>query len=171
MEKLSLLNEWLGRAIAWLTLAMVLVTAGIVLARYGFDSGSIAVQESVIYLHAMVFLLGAAFTLKRGGHVRVDILYQRLGERGRAWVDLLGTVLLLLPVAGFIVWVSWSYVSDSWGLLEGSREAGGLPGVFLLKSLIVAFAVLMILQGVAEIARAIRRLRGEPVGPRGGRAR
>lgn len=163
MEKIAQiidqLNEWTGRLTAWLTLAMVAVTFAVVVMRYLFDLGSIALQESITFMHAMVFMLGAAYTLRHEGHVRVDIFYSRLGERGRAWVDLLGVLFLLLPVTLFISWVSWEYVSSSWALLEGSREAGGLPGVFLLKSLIPLMALLLLLQGLAMGLRAFCVLR------------
>ncbi len=154
------LNEWIGRAVAWLTLAMVLVTCTVVILRYAFNSGSIALQESITYLHALVFMLGAAYTLRHDGHVRVDIFYRKFGQRGRAWVDLLGALLLLLPVCGFILWVSWDYVASSWALREGSQEVGGLPLVYLLKSVIPAMAILMILQGIAQALRSVLVLQG-----------
>jgi TRAP-type mannitol/chloroaromatic compound transport system permease small subunit len=155
------LNERVGQAVAWLTLFMVLITFAVVVLRYVFDLGWIAMQELVTYLHATVFLAGAAFTLRHEGHVRVDILLQGLSPRGQAWVDLFGTLLLLLPVCGFIAWVSWDYVLQSWGLWEGSRETGGLPGVYLLKSLILVMAGLLLLQGVAIALRCVLFLRGE----------
>ena len=134
---LEALNDWVGRAVAWLTLGMVLVTFVVVLLRYAFDLGWIAMQESVTYMHGLVFMLGAAYTLRHNGHVRVDIFYRKFGVRGRRWVDLLGTLLLLIPTCLFIAWMSWHYVSVSWEVHEGSREAGGLPGVFLLKTLLL----------------------------------
>ena len=154
------LNEWTGRITAWLTLAMVAVTFMVVVMRYLFDQGSIALQESITFMHAAVFMLGAAYTLRHEGHVRVDIFYSRFGARGRAWVDLLGVLLLLMPVTLFITWISWEYVASSWSLLEGSREAGGLPGVFLLKSLIPLMAILLLLQGVAMGLKALCVIRG-----------
>jgi TRAP-type mannitol/chloroaromatic compound transport system permease small subunit len=154
------LNEWIGRAIAWLTLAMVVVTFTVVLFRYLFNTGWIAMQESITYMHALVFMLGAAYTLRHDGHVRVDIFYQRFGSRGRAWVDLLGTLLLLLPFMLFIAWVSWEYVAISWELEEGSREAGGLPGVYLLKTAIPLMALSVLLQGGALALRATLVLLG-----------
>jgi len=154
------LSEWTGRAIAWLTLGMVLVTFAVVLLRYLFNTGWIAMQESITYMHALVFMLGAAYTLSHDGHVRVDIFYQKFGPKGRAWVDLLGTLLLLLPVTVFIAWVSWEYVAASWELKEGSREAGGLPWVYLLKTAIPLMAVLMLLQGVSLALRAVLVLQG-----------
>lgn len=154
------LNEWTGRLTAWLTLGMVAVTFTVVVMRYLFDLGSIALQESITFMHATVFMLGAAYTLRHEGHVRVDIFYSRFGARGRAWVDLMGVLFLLLPVTLFITWISWQYVASSWSLLEGSGEAGGLPGVFLLKSLIPLMAILLLLQGVAMGLRALCVLRG-----------
>jgi TRAP-type mannitol/chloroaromatic compound transport system permease small subunit len=154
------LNERVGRAVSWLTLLMVVVTALVVVLRYAFDVGWIAMQESVTYMHAVVFMLGAAFTLKHHGHVRVDIFYRKLGFRGRAWVDLLGGLVLLLPMSVFIAWVSWDYVASSWQVMEGSREAGGLPGVFLLKALILAMPALMVLQALAGVLRDLLIIRG-----------
>lgn len=155
-------SEWTGRGVAWLTLAMVAVTFAVVVLRYLFNVGWIAMQESVTYLHALVFMVGAAYTLKHDGHVRVDIFYRRMPPRGRAAVDLAGTCLLLLPVCVFIFWASWDYVAGSWSLLEGSREAGGLPGVFLLKSVIPLMAGLLAVQGVALALRSLLLLTGHP---------
>ena len=149
------LNEFLGRAVSWLSLLMVVVTFVIVVLRYAFDLGWIWLQESVVYMHAALFLVGAAYTLKHEGHVRVDIFYRKLGERARAWVDLGGVLLLLLPVCLFIFSVSWEYVMQSWALHEGSREAGGLDGVYLLKSLILLMAGLLVLQGVSQAIRSL----------------
>ncbi len=150
---LEALNEWVGRALSWLALLMVLVTFGVVVLRYAFDMGWIAMQESVTYMHAILFLGGAAYTLKHHGHVRVDIFFHRFSRRGQAWVDLLGSLFLLIPVSLFIAWVSWDYVASSWELFEGSREAGGLPGVYLLKTMIPAMSGLLILQGLANALR------------------
>jgi TRAP-type mannitol/chloroaromatic compound transport system permease small subunit len=152
------LNETVGRIVAWLTLAMVLVTFAVVVLRYGFSLGSIAIQESVSYMHALVFMLAAAYTYRHDEHVRVDIVYRRLSERGRAWVDLGGTLFLLLPVMGFIFWSSLDYVTAAWGLREGSREAGGLPFVYLLKTALVVMPALFALQGLATICRCISML-------------
>lgn len=153
--------EATGRIIAWLTLCMVLITFSVVILRYLFQTGSIALQESVSYLHACVFMLGAAYTLKHDGHVRVDILYQRFSARTRAWVDLLGTLLLLFPVCLFILFSSLEYVTSSWSIQEGSREAGGLDGVFLLKTTIPVMAVLLLLQGSSIILHKVLLLRGD----------
>ena len=160
IRRLEVTAEWLGRMVAWATLLMVLITFLVVMLRYLFDTGWIAMQESVTYLHAAVFMLGAAYTLKHGGHVRVDIFYQRLSLRGKAWVNLLGTLLLLYPLSTYIFVVSWDYVVESWQVLEGSREAGGLPGVFLLKTLILILPVTLLLQGTALLLKSLRVVTG-----------
>ncbi len=161
-SRLDAVSEWIGRTIAWLTLGMVLVTLLIVALRYLFNSGSIALQETVIYMHAAVFMLAMGYTLRHDGHVRVDLIYNRLGPKGQALVDLLGTLLLLIPFALFIIWVSWGYVANSWALLEGSRETGGLPLVWLLKGVIPLMGVLLITQGVSQALRAWQVLRNHP---------
>ena len=159
-RRLGLVNEWIGRGVAWLTLLMVIITFSVVVLRYGFNLGSIAMQESIIYLHALNFMLGAAFTLKHDAHVRVDIFYQKMGPRGRAWVDLLGTLLLLMPVCGFIFWSSWDYVAAAWAVREASGEAGGLPFVYLLKSILLLMPGLLILQGIVIILKSLLILGG-----------
>ncbi|MDH3948210.1 MAG: TRAP transporter small permease subunit [Gammaproteobacteria bacterium] len=160
-RRLGLVNEWIGRGVAWLTLLMVVITFTVVVLRYGFDMGSIALQESIIYLHALNFMLGAAFTLKHDAHVRVDIFYQKMEPRGRAWVDLLGTLLLLMPVCGFIFWSSWGYVADAWAVGETSGEAGGLPFVYLLKTILLLMPSLLMLQGLVIIMKAILIMGGK----------
>jgi TRAP-type mannitol/chloroaromatic compound transport system permease small subunit len=154
------INERLGQAISWLSLLMVLVTVTVVVLRYVFGLGWIWLQESVTFMHAALFLVGAAYTLKHEGHVRVDILYRKFSERGRAWVDLIGTLTLLLPVCLFIFFISWEYVAKSWDLFEGSREVGGLDGVFLLKSLILVMALLLVLQGLSMAVRSLSLILG-----------
>lgn len=156
--KLEQFINKVGQAVSWLVLAMVLITFSVVLLRYLFDTGWIALQESISYLHSIVFLLGAAYTLQQNGHVRVDIFYDRLSDKGKAWVDLLGHLFILMPVMIFIIWVSWPYIADSWRVTESSREAGGLPGVYLLKSLILMMAGLLILQAVAMIMQALLKI-------------
>ncbi|MEJ2467115.1 MAG: TRAP transporter small permease subunit [Candidatus Thiodiazotropha sp.] len=157
------INEVLGSAVSWLSLLMVLVTFIIVVLRYAFDLGWIWLQESVTFMHAALFLIGAAYTLKHEGHVRVDIFYRKFTPRTRAWVDLGGALFLLLPVCLFIFSVSWGYVVQSWELNEGSREAGGLDGVYLLKSLMLVMAGLLVLQGLSQaMRRLISLLQGVP---------
>lgn len=149
-----------GRAVSWLSLLLVLTTFIVVVLRYLFDTGSIALQESTTYLHACIFLIGMAYTLQQDAHVRVDIFYNRCSVITRAWIDLFGTLFLLLPFMLFISWISWPYISDSWSVLEGSREAGGLHGVFLLKSLILVMSALLSLQALTQIARNIETILG-----------
>ena len=140
---------------------MVIVTCAVVLARYVFGVGSIALQESVMYMHGIVFMLGIAFTLKEQGHVRVDVLHEKFSRRTRTLIDITGTVLFLLPVSIFILLTSLDYVSFSWSLRESSAQPGGLPGVFLVKTLIPVMAALLALQGIAEILRDIVSLTGQ----------
>ncbi len=158
---LDQLSEWTGRVLSWLTLLMVLVTFAIVVMRYLFEVGNIALQESVIYMHSFVFLLAAAYTLKHDGHVRVDIFYRPKSEKHKAIVNLFGTCCLLLPVTGFIFYISWEYVATSWALREGSQEAGGLNFRYILKSSLLLMPALMILQGIAELLRNILVLTGQ----------
>ncbi|MEO1897018.1 MAG: TRAP transporter small permease subunit [Cycloclasticus sp.] len=154
-------NQAISNAVAWLTALMVFTMFGIVVLRYGFNIGSIAAQESITYMHGLVFMLAIAHTLKINGHVRVDILYQRWGKKGQAWVNFLGSIFLLLPVCLFIMFISWEYVSTSWSYFEGSREAGGIDAVFLLKSLIPLMAILLLLQGISEALKALCILKGK----------
>lgn len=142
-----------GKTIAWLTLAMMLISCLVVALRYGANIGSIALQESVTYMHVTVFLLGCAFTLRRDGHVRVDIFYRKLSTRQKALVNLIGGLLLLLPLCLFILFSTWDYVLQSWYRMEVSPEPGGLPFVYLLKTLMPVMAVSLFFQGVAETLR------------------
>lgn len=158
VSALDALSEWTGRLISWLTLTMVVVTFTIVVMRYLFNIGNVALQESVVYMHSFVFLIGAAYTLKHDGHVRVDIFYRPMSERGKAWINIIGTLFLLFPVCGFILFISWDYVAESWRLMEGSQEAGGLDFRYLLKSALVVMPILMILQGIGELLRCILTL-------------
>jgi TRAP-type mannitol/chloroaromatic compound transport system permease small subunit len=157
---LARVAESVGNTAAWLALALVLVTFAVVVLRYLFQVGWIAMQESILYLHASLFLLGAAYTLKKDGHVRVDIFYRGFTARRKALVDLLGSLFLLLPVCSFLLWVSWDYVASAWALREGSPESGGLPFVYLLKTLIPLAALLLILQGVSQALTSLGTLSG-----------
>ena len=157
-------TEWVGGIASWLALILVMTTGLVVLLRYAFQSGSIPLQESLIYINAVLFTLGAAFTLKRDGHVRVDIFYSRLSRRKQASVNLGGTLLFLLPVCGFILWSSWDYVSLSWQIRERSAETSGLPIVYLLKTTILLLAAFLLWQGVAEVLKAVAVIRGGPGG-------
>jgi len=159
-DRIDRLNTAIGRAASWCALAIVLIGFAVVLLRYVLGLGSIWLQESILYAHAALFLLAAAWTLREGGHVRVDVFYADASPRTKAWVDLLGALFLLLPFCVAIVWFSLPYVERSWAILERSRESSGLPLVFLLKTLISIFALLLALQGLAQIVRAITVLRG-----------
>jgi TRAP-type mannitol/chloroaromatic compound transport system permease small subunit len=158
LQWIDSLNNFLCRLVSGFTLLMVLITFLIVVLRYGFNLGWIAMQESVMYLHAMVFLLGAAHTLRVNEHVRVDIFYRRFSPKKQAKVDIFGGLLLLMPVNIFIFMVSFEYVMRSWRVMETSQEAGGMPAVFLLKTLILIFPLTMLLQGIAEVVRNVARL-------------
>ncbi|MFG3502252.1 TRAP transporter small permease subunit [Pseudomonas sp. NPDC047963] len=147
-------NARFGQACAWLTLFLVLGTAVVVVLRYGFGIGATALQEAVLYGHALVFMGAAAWVLQRNGHVRVDIFYQRFTPRYQALVEVLGTLLFLLPVCLFLGWASWDYVANSWATLEGSSESGGLKFVYLQKSIILVLVICLILQGISEIIKA-----------------
>lgn len=163
---LDAINELIGTSVAWLTLVMMFITCIIVVTRYVFNLGSIALQESVMYLHGIVFMLGIGYTLKHRGHVRVDILYARFSIKTRAIIDCLGTVVFLFPLGLFLLIGSLNYVSFSWSLTEGSAQPGGLPGVFALKTLIPVMALLLLLQGLAELGRSISILSGSSSEPR-----
>jgi len=143
-----------GVTVAWIVVAIVLVQFTVVVMRYVFGVNFIALQETVLYGHALIFMLASAHTLVQGGHVRVDIVYANLGPRGKAWVDLLGTVFFLIPLMLLILNTSWDYVAISWRNLETSRESSGLQWVYLLKSVILIFAAMMLLQGIGLAGRA-----------------
>ena len=158
-DKISIVS---GRITSWLTLVMVVVTVIVVVMRYVFDAGAVWLQESVVWMHAVVFMVGAAYTLQQDEHVRVDIFYRNMGERRRAWIDLLGTLLFLLPLCVFLGYKSWDFVVVSWHLAESSREPGGMPYPFvpLLKSVLLVMPLLLVLQGLSMLIRALQVLRG-----------
>ncbi|MEX2488165.1 MAG: TRAP transporter small permease subunit [Pseudomonadales bacterium] len=151
-------SERTGTSVAWLTILMMLITCVVVLARYAFDIGSIALQETIVYLHGIVFMLGIPYTLKNRGHVRVDIFYQKGSRKTRSMIDLFGALVFLFPVAGFILWNSVDYAYQSWSIRESSPEPGGLPAVYLLKALIPLMAAMLAIQGVAEVLRSLRTI-------------
>lgn len=153
VRQIDTVTDFSGRLLSWLSLTMALLTTFVVLLRYGFNVGSITSQEAVIYMHGSLFMLGAAYTLKSDSHVRVDIFYQKFSVRGRAWVNSLGGIVFLLPLCVFILGVSWNYVAESWAIREVSPEPGGIPAVFLLKSLLPLMALNLLIQGIAETLR------------------
>ena len=148
------LNRAVGRAASWLLLAMALVTLAVVILRYVFSTGFIWLQESYVWLDGIAFMVAAGYTLLRDGHVRVDVIYRSASARFKAWVDLLGSLFLLLPTVIVVAWFSVPYVAASWERLETSREAAGLPGVFLLKTVLLVYCLLLSLQGLALAARS-----------------
>jgi TRAP-type mannitol/chloroaromatic compound transport system permease small subunit len=156
------LNERVGRGVAWLTLLMVMITFVVVILRYVYAVGWVWLQESYVWLHGVVFMIGAGYTLVHNGHVRVDIFYRPNSARYKAVIDLLGSFLLLLPMVAVVTYASYGFVLDSWIRLEESREAGGLPGLFLLKTVILLFCILIGLQGLSLAARSFLVLTGHP---------
>lgn len=159
-DRIDAATAAIGRLVAWCLLAMVIVQVAVVLMRYVLGLGSIWLGETIIYAHATLFMLAAAWTLQRGGHVRVDIFYANTSPRRKALIDLIGAVVLLLPFAIALTVLSLPYVARSWAILERSRETSGLPLVFVLKTLIPAFALLLALQGVSQVIRAAQVLAG-----------
>lgn len=153
VRRLDAIAEFTGTSTAWLTLAMVLITSWVVLMRHAFGIGSIALQESVIYMHAAVFMLGSAYTLKRGGHVRVDIFHRRYSREGNAWIEILGGLLFTIPLMVFIGVSSWDFVAESWRIREASTDSGGLAWVYWLKALLPLMAVSVGLQACADVLR------------------
>lgn len=153
------LSEMTGRAVSWLTLGLALVGFLVVVLRYALNTGFIWMQESLTWMHAVVFMIGAAYTFKHDEHVRVDVVYRKLSVRRRAVIDLLGTVLFLLPFCAYVLYESLPYVEGSWRIAERSREAGGLPALYLLKAVIPLMAVLLATQGAAVVLRSIATLR------------
>jgi TRAP-type mannitol/chloroaromatic compound transport system permease small subunit len=158
---IDVINDWIGRCLAWLTLGMVLVTFVVVLMRYVFGLGSTILQESVVYMHAIVFMACAGYALVHNGHVRCDIFYGAASPRAKAVIDIIGSFVFLIPMCVLIVWVSWPYAAASWAVLEGSPEGRmGIPAVFLLKSLILVFAGLLALQSVSLVLQSALFLAG-----------
>ena len=167
VDRIARLVTATGRFAAWLTLAVVLLTFAVVVLRYGFNLGWIWLQESVTYLHALVFMLAAAWALQDDAHVRVDVVYRDRSPRYQALVNLLGVLLLLAPFCLFLLVSAWGYVASSWGVMEGSREAGGLPLVYLLKTLILLLPALLLMQSLCQATRSMAVLRGRPVSGEG----
>lgn len=155
------LNERIGRGVSWLALLIVIVQLLVVVGRYVFGIGYIWLQELITYMFGFMFMLGAAYTLRHDGHVRVDIFYREAKPRTKAIINLIGSVVFLIPVCILIFWIAWPYVMQSWSILEGSTEASGIPARYLQKTAILAFAVLMGLQGLSMVVHSILALRGD----------
>ncbi|MCX2725554.1 TRAP transporter small permease subunit [Roseibium salinum] len=159
---LERVNSVIGNTLCWAALAMLLLQFVIVLLRYVFGYSFIFLDEGVLYFHAAIFMLGAGYTFLVNAHVRVDIFYAKCSERVQARIDLFGHLFLLTPALVVLIWFSWPYVRGSWSILEGPISVGGIPASFLLKSLIPAYCVLLLVQGLAALIRDIQRLKGTP---------
>lgn len=159
-QGIDALNEWTGRAVLWLVLAASLVGALNAIVRYAFHISSNAYLETQWYMFALIFLLASGYTLKHNGHVRVDVLYSRFSKQTQHWVDLLGTLLFLLPMVGLVLWLSWPLAAESLRIREMSPDVGGLPRWPIKLAVPVGF-VLLGLQGVSEIIKRIAALRGD----------
>ncbi len=157
------LNDGIGRLVAWLTLGMVLVQFALVLSRYLFSISSLYWQEAIVYMHGFVIMLAAGYTLLHNGHVRVDIFYREASETTKDWTDLIGSFLFLIPVCYVIAWSAWPNVALSWAQFEGSTEASGIPYKYVLKSTVLAFALLLALQALSTMLKAALRLAGHSV--------
>lgn len=160
-EAIDRFQDRLGQGLSWLTAVMVAATVVVVALRYGFGIGAIALQESVIYMNALVFLAGAAWTLKENRHVRVDIVYSQLSARRQCHVNLAGHLLLLMPMCLVICVWSLDWVLASWRIRESSPEVGGIPAIYLLKTVILVMPVLLLVQIVSECIKLGLALRSD----------
>jgi len=149
------LNEFVGRAMSWLVIAMVVTTFAVAVLRYGASLGWIWLQESYVWMHGLIIMVASGYALLHDSHVRVDIFYRPASVRFKAWVNLVGVVVFLLPTIAIVAWASWPYVWLSWQRLETSGEAGGMPALYLLKSALIAFCVLLALQGLSLAIRSV----------------
>ena len=145
------LNEYIGICVSWLTTLMVLVVFYDTVMRYAFKKGNVAIQELEWHIFAVVFLIGAAYALKNGAHVRVDIIYTRLSARIRAWIDFLGSIFFLIPFAVIVIYSTQDFIANSWEVREMSPDPGGLPARYILKAMIPTGFVLLILQATSEM--------------------
>lgn len=152
---IDLISEKIGRGVGWLTTLMVLLVFYDTVMRYAFNKGNVALQELEWHLFAVVFLVGAAYTLKQGGHVRVDILFIRFSEKTKAWVDLIGTLVFLIPFSLIVIYSTQKFIGNSWAVKEISPDPGGLPMRYLLKAMIPTGFVLLIIQGISEAGKSL----------------
>ena len=159
-KAIDALNEWVGRGVAWVTLGLVLVIFVDVVMRYAFRTSFVFIQELEWHLFAFIFLIGAGYTLLHDGHVRVDIIYQRLGTRGRAWINLVGVIFFLFPGCIMIIVTSIKFVYTSWAIMEGSPDPGGIPFRFIVKGTIPAGFCLLLLQGTSLGIHSLLQLLG-----------
>ena len=157
------INDWIGRTVAWLTLGCVLTCFAVVVLRYAFNVGFPWLQELYVWQHAAVFMAGAGYTMLHRGHVNVDVLYGQMNDRGKAWIDIFGTLVFLFPWLAVMASTSAPFVLSSWSIREPSSTADGMPAVYLLKSLLLIFCVLLFVQGLALIARRALFLAGHGI--------
>ena len=154
------LSQWVGRGVAWVTLGLVLVVFIDVVMRYMFNTSFVFTQELEWHLFGFIFLIGAGYTLLHDGHVRVDIVYQRLGFKGRAWVNLGGVLLFLIPGCIMVITTSWKFTATSFAMLEGSPDPGGIPFRFILKGCIPVGFTLLLLQGLSLGMHSLMQILG-----------
>lgn len=159
-QRIDRFNDVIGQKIAWVGLAMAGVQFTVVLMRYIFGVSEIWLQESILYMHSILFMLGAGYTLLHNGHVRIDIFYRDAPSESKAWVDLIGVCVFLVPICVTIFYIAWPYVANAWAIQEGSRETSGIQAVYLLKAVILVFAGLLLLQGISMAIHSIAVLMG-----------
>ena len=155
---LTVINSVIGRVVAWLILYMTLMQFVVVIMRYVFSYGSIQMQESIWYMHGLLFMLGAGYTLVKEGHVRLDVFYREASERTKAWINLIGSLVFLLPFCIVNFDYAWSLVLSSWAVREGSIETTGLPYIYLFKTVILVFSILVVMEGLALAIRSLLTL-------------
>ncbi len=154
------INEWIGRGVAWVTLGLVVVIFFDVVMRYLFNTSFVFTQELEWHLFGFIFLIGAGYTLLHDGHVRVDIFYQRLGLRGRGWVNFLGVILFLIPGCILVIETSWQFMLNSYAIMEGSPDPGGIPFRFVIKACIPIGFSLLLLQGISLGIHSLMQILG-----------
>lgn len=147
------LSDKIGHLVGWITTLMVLIVFYDTVMRYAFNKGNVALQELEWHLFAIIFLIGAAYTLKESGHVRVDILYVNLSKKTQAWIDFLGVFVLLIPFSVMVILSTKGFIMNSWAIREISPDPGGLPARYILKAMIPLGFSLLIVQGLSEAAK------------------
>jgi len=169
MERFLRINEKIqegaGAISSFLTVVLVLLIVGDVVGRYVFNVGSVALQELEWHIFAIIFLMAAGYTFKKGEHVKIDVLYNRFNSRKKALVDITGTVLLLFSFAGFVIYYSIEFIWASYSIHEGSPDPGGLPARYLLKTVIPLGFILLAMQGVAFLYEAVNRYKNQEGNP------
>ncbi|MCB0655778.1 MAG: TRAP transporter small permease subunit [Saprospiraceae bacterium] len=161
LKKLNLVNEWVGKSISWVSTLLVLLIFIEVIVRKLFSLDKIWVSELSWHLFAAMFLFSAGYTLRADQHVRVDVFYQNLTARKQAWINLIGSVLLLIPWCLIIIYTSFQYAMNSWLIGEKSPDPGGLPARYLIKFTITAGFLLLLYQAVILILQSLRTIRGK----------